>query len=226
MDVLVFASRKGGSGKSTLAAHLAAQALKPRRRAILFDIDPQGSLSLWHQVRDQDELALRRGTRNFSDALAAAAAEGYSWAFVDTPPNNSAAVTEAIRQATLVVIPTRPNFFDLAAVHSTIEIAREHRKPYAVVINAAPPKRDGVESAAVALARQGLQDQDVPVWSGQITHRGDFALALRAGDGVKDFDPASSATVEMAQLWSAIERSVRAINGAYASARAMHTVAA
>jgi chromosome partitioning protein len=226
MDVLVFASRKGGSGKSTLAAHLAAQAWKPRRPTILLDADPQGSLSLWHEVRGQDELALRRGSRNLGGAIAAAADEGYSWAFLDTPPNNSAAVIEAIQHATLVVIPTRPNFFDLAAVRSTIELAREHRKPYAVVINAAPPKRDGMNSAAVALARESLEDTQVPVWSGQITNRGDFALALGTGEGAKEFDPASAAAQEMAQLWSAIERSVKAINGAYENARAMHTVAA
>lgn len=226
MNVLVFASRKGGSGKSTLAAHLAATVAKPSRPTLLIDADPQGSLSLWHGLRDQEELALRRGVRSLGDTLKAAKQDGYAWAFIDTPPNRSATVVEAIRHATLVVIPTRPSLFDLAAVRETIDLARELRKPYAVVFNAAPAKRNDVESVIVSDARAGLDDLKIPVWSGQITNRSDFSLALRAGEGAKEFDPDSTAAAEMAQLWSAIDRSVKAIHGAYKTARGMHRLAA
>jgi cellulose biosynthesis protein BcsQ len=226
MNVLVFASRKGGSGKSTLAAHLASYVAKPSRPTLLIDADPQGSLSLWHDLRGQESLGLKRGTRSLSDTLKAAKREGYAWAFIDTPPNKSAAVVEAIRQATLVVIPTRPSLFDLAAVQDTIELARDLRKPYAVVFNAAPAKRNDVEAAVMADARAGLSDDKIPVWSGQITHRADLSLALRDGEGAKEYDPDSAAAIEMGQLWSAIDRSVKAINGAYKTARGMHRVAA
>ena len=226
MNVLVFASRKGGSGKSTLAAHLAAHVAKPSRPTLLIDGDPQGSLTLWHELRGQEELALKRGVRSLADTLKGAAREGYAWAFIDTPPNRSAAVVEAIRHATMVIIPARPSIFDLAAVQDTIELARELRKPYAVVLNGAPPKRSDVEVATVTEAREGLEALKVPVWSGQITHRADFSLALGAGEGAKEFDPASAAAAEMAQLWSAVDRSVKAINGAYKTARGMHKIAA
>ncbi|HEY8381214.1 MAG TPA: ParA family protein [Microvirga sp.] len=226
MNVLVFASRKGGSGKSTLAAHLAAHVAKPSRPTLLVDGDPQGSLALWHELRGQEELALKRGVRSLGDTLKGAAREGYAWAFIDTPPNRSAAVVEAIRHATMVIIPARPSIFDLAAVQDTIELARELRKPYAVVLNGAPPKRSDMEVATVTEAREGLEALKVPVWSGQITHRADFSLALGAGEGVKEFDPASAAAAEMAQLWSAVDRSVKAINGAYKTARGMHKLAA
>jgi chromosome partitioning protein len=226
MNVLVFASRKGGSGKSTLAAHLAVHAAKPSKPTLLIDTDPQGSLSLWHELRGQQELTLRRGSRNLAETLSAAAHDGYAWAFIDTAPNRSASVIEAIRQATLLVIPTRPSLFDLAAVQDTIELARDLGKPYAVVINAAPARRIDAEAASVADARADLEALQVPVWSGQITQRADFSLALQGGQGVKEFDPDFAATSEMKRLWSAIERSVKAINGAYKSARGMHQVAA
>jgi chromosome partitioning protein len=226
MNVLVFASRKGGSGKSTLAAHLAVHAVKPSKPALLIDADPQGSLALWHDLRGREELTLKRGPRNLAEALSSAKQEGYAWAFIDTPPNKSSAVIEAIRHATLLVIPTRPNLFDLAAVQDTIEIARELRKPYAVVINAAPARRNDAEAASVADARASLEELKVPVWSGQITQRADLALALRGGEGVKEFDPDSAAAYEMRQLWSAIDRSVKAIHGAYRTARGMHQAAA
>jgi chromosome partitioning protein len=215
MNVVVFASRKGGAGKSTLAAHLSAQAAKPSCPALLIDADPQGSLSLWHGLRGSAQPALKRAKR-----------EGYSWVFVDTPPNRSMVVVEAIRLATIAVIPARPSVFDVAAVTETIEICRTMRTPYAVVINAAPAKRNDAEASIVADARAGLTGIKAPVWSGQITQRSDLCFALGAGAAAKEFDPDSLAAAEIAQLWSAIERSVKAINGAHESARAMHRAAA
>jgi chromosome partitioning protein len=226
MNIVVFASRKGGTGKSTLSAHLAAQAAKPDRRMLLIDADPQGSLSLWHELRGSESPALRRAARGVDDAVKAAKREGYEWVFIDTPPNKSGVVADAIRLATLVVIPARPSVFDIAAVVETIDLCRQLNKPYAVVFNAAPAKRSDMEASIVADARAGLSGIKVPVWSGQITQRSDLCLALGAGAGAKEFDPESLAAAEIGQLWTAIDRSVKAINGAHQTARAMHRAAA
>ena len=102
MNVIVFASRKGGSGKSTMTAHLAAHANRPSRRCMLIDADPQGSISLWHKLRGTAEPQLRNGTRNIQEIVAQAQADGVEWAFVDTPPNMSGAVTDAISVAALL----------------------------------------------------------------------------------------------------------------------------
>ena len=226
MNVLVLASRKGGTGKSTLAAHLAAQAHRPGKPVVLIDTDPPGSLTLWHELRGTGEPEIRRAGRSLSDTLKQAARAGAALAIVDTPPNKSALVTEAIRAATLVVIPTRPAIFDLAAVEATIEMCREANRPYAVVMNACPAKRNASESQIVADARAGLRDDKVPVWGGQITQRSDYALSLADGLGAREYDPGAPAAAEMAQLWSAISRSLGAINGAHKAARAMHRLAA
>ena len=158
-----------------------------------------------------------------SEAVKEAKREGYASTCVDTPPNRSSTVIEAIRLATLVVIPARPGIFDLAAVADLIALARELRKPFAVVINGAPAKRSDVEAAVVAEARQELGGlPNVPLWSGQITHRADYWLAFGSGEGVKEFNTDTAAATEIEQQWSAVDRSVKAINGAYKNARAMH----
>src|SRR6266496_4061912 len=167
MNVIVFASRKGGSGKSMLTAHVSALASK-RACCLLIDADPQGSLTLWHKLRGSGEPALRSGTRGVGEIIKAAKRE-HEWAFVDTPPNMSAVVADAIRSATLVIIPARLAVFDLAAIKETIDVARQARKPYAVVINAAPARRDNAESPFVTETREAISRLNVPVWSGQIT---------------------------------------------------------
>jgi chromosome partitioning protein len=234
MNVVVFASRKGGSGKSTLAAHLAAHVHKPSRTCLLVDTDPQGSLALWHKLRkaqlptkdlQPDDLPLKVALRGVGDMVRAAKRDGVEWFFIDTAPNMSSGVTEAIRAATLVVVPCRPGVFDLEAVRETVSFARQMRKPYAVVINGAPPRRQDTESPMVAHARETLLGLNIPVWGGQITQRANFALALADGEGAKEYDADSAAAAEIGRLWAAIEKSVKAIHGAR-HVPAMHRVAA
>jgi chromosome partitioning protein len=225
MNVLTFASRKGGSGKSTLAAHLAAHVHGPSRPCLLIDDDPQGSLSLWNALRNNDALPLKTVKREIADVLKKAKQNDFEWVFIDTPPNMSACVVEAIQSATLVIIPCRPGVFDLDAVQETIGYACQARTPYAVVINGAPPKREDVESPSVTYARERLAELEVPVWGGQITQRANFSLALAKGEGAKEFDVDSRSATEIARLWLAIEKSVKAIRSARKGA-AMHRVAA
>jgi chromosome partitioning protein len=71
-------------------------------------------------------------------------------------------------------------------------------------------------------ARQVLTRLNVPVWPGQITQRTSYSLA--GGAGAEEYDSNSEAVAEVAALWDAIEKSVKAIHGAYDSI-AMHRVA-
>jgi chromosome partitioning protein len=95
-----------------------------------------------------------------------------------------------------------------------------------VVLNACPVKRGDKEAPAVAQSRAWLDRNGIPVWSGQISQRAGFVVSLAAGDSAAHGAAESLAGVEMTRLWSAIERSVAAINGAYADAATMHGRAA
>ncbi|MBB5047411.1 chromosome partitioning protein [Rhodopseudomonas rhenobacensis] len=225
MNVIVFASRKGGSGKSTLAAHLAAHVHKATKPCLLIDADPQGSLTLWHKLRGTNEPLLKTATRSVGELVAAAKRDGIEWVFIDTPPTVAPVVEDAIRNATMVIIPARPGVFDVNAVQETILSCRAARKPYAVVINGAPAPRDEVESRIVTLAREALAKFRAPVWTGQITNRADLLLALGHGEGAKEYSPDGRAASEIGRLWAAIERSVKAIRGAGTGNGAMHKAA-
>jgi len=220
MNVITLASRKGGAGKSTLTAHLSAHAQARGRRCLVIDADPQASLTLWQSLRPGGEPQLQSATRGIDRALAFAMVEGYDWAFIDTSPTTWLVVQEAIRAATLVVVPARPGFFDLNAVLETVKTARSLDKPYAVVLNAAPAKRDDKESPVVASARSFLDAQGIPVWWGQISQRAGYSLTLAAGASASErSDDNIAAAAEIATLWTSIEKSVAAINAAHAAAK-------
>src|ERR1043166_14949 len=226
MNVITLASRKGGAGKSPLAASCGAFAQGRGPRCLRGAADPQGSLALWYSRRANAQLALESAARGVDRAVAQAMVEGYGWGFIDTSPTMWVVVQEAIRAATLVLIPARPGFFDLAAVRETVAVARKHGKPYAVVINAAPVKRDEKESPAVALSRAELDRLTIPVWSGQISHRAAYLTSLAAGASAGELAPDSLARHEIARLWSAGEGSVQAIHGPHAPVSPMRDQAA
>jgi chromosome partitioning protein len=216
MNIISMASRKGGAGKSTLTAHLAGLCHQAGHRTIVIDADPQGSLTLWHSLRPERQPDLRSGARGIDRALAMAMVEGYEWAFIDTAASMWVVAQEAIRAATMVLIPARPGFFDLNAVRETVAAARERNKPYAVVLNATPVKRDEKEAPAVIQSRAFFDTLGIPVWAGQVSQRTGFVLTLAAGASIGEVAPQSAAGSEMSGLWSAVERSVAAINAAHA----------
>jgi len=226
MNIITMASRKGGAGKSTLTAHLASLCHQAGHRTIVIDADPQGSLTLWHSLRPDRQPDLRSGARGIERALAHAMVDGYAWAFIDTAASMWVVAQEAIRAATMVLIPARPGFFDLNAVRETVAAARERNKPYAVVLNATPVKRDDKEAPAVTQSRAFFDTLGIPVWAGQVSQRAGFVLTLAAGASIGEVAPESAAGSEMTGLWSAVERSVSAINAAHAATGAARNQAA
>jgi chromosome partitioning protein len=220
MNIITVASRKGGAGKTTLCAHLAAYAQSQGYRCEIIDGDPQGSLTLCNRLRADAAFPMATAERGIDRALAMAQVAGAQWVFIDTSPTMWVVVQEAIRAATLVLIPARPGFLDLEAVRETVKTARERNKPYAVVLNACPVKRDEREAPAVAQSRAYLDREGVPVFAGQISHRAAFSLTLAAGASAAEAEPTSFAAAEIGKLWTAVEKSVVAINTAYAAAAA------
>ena len=224
MNVITVASRGVGTGKTTLTARLAAVAQAQGHHSLVIDADPQGSLALCNSLHEDGVPPIVTAERGIGRLLTMATGDDYDWVFIDTSSTMWVVAQEAIRFATMVVIPARPGFRELAAVRETVNLASTHNKPYAVVFNAAPPKRDGKEALMVRESRTFLDKYGVPVWSGQISEREELALADAAYAG--DAEAPSSAAVEITRLWTAIELSVDAVNAAYAWARAAQDQAA
>ena len=95
-----------------------------------------------------------------------------------------------------------------------------------VVLNGAPARRDDAESPIVTIAREALAKFRAPAWGGQITNRADLLMALGQGEGVREYYAEGRAAAEIARLWAAVERSVKAIRGTASPSGAMHKQAA
>jgi cellulose biosynthesis protein BcsQ len=208
MNVVAVVSCRGGTGKTTLTAHLASHAMAQGLRCLVVDADPRGSFALYNSRRAEGALPAATAVHGIDRQLAVADVLGYDWVLIDTPPGGSVAVEDAVLAAAMVIIPARPGFLDLAAVRETAEFVRIRNKPHAVVLNGAPAKVEGNGALIVAESRDFLDKYAIPVWSGQISERTDFAPSVGQADA------RLLAMVEIAQLWSMIERAVEAMNAA------------
>ncbi len=204
MHTITIAARKGGVGKTTLAAHLGVIAAG---RALLFDTDPQRSLKWWWDAREGDAPALIEcEARELASLLPDARAEGMTYAIIDTPPHAETAIAEAMRAADLVLVPTRPGPFDLAAVATTLDLARRIGKTPLAVLNHCPPRTGASEPAIVVEAREALTGMGATVARSVISQRVALSHAVIGGQAVTEFEPEGRAAAEMLALWAEIRQ--------------------
>jgi chromosome partitioning protein len=201
---MTVASCASGTGKTTLTAHLAGFAAH-RRRCLVIDADPRGTFALYNSRRADGALPATTAAPSIARQLEIAEFLGYDWVFIDTAPSMSPVLHDAIRAATMVIIPARAGFLDLAPVRETADLVRSATKPHAVVLNAVPAKSDAGAALLGADIRAFLDRYSIPVWAGKISERTDFAPAIGQADA------RSLAETEIMALCSMIERAVAAL---------------
>ncbi|EAN7721597.1 ParA family protein [Salmonella enterica] len=201
MKILVLASQKGGAGKTTLAAHLAVAAEQAGAGpAVLIDTDPQGSLSAWWNSREADTPALAAATlAELPAKLAALAEAGFELAVIDTPPAITAAISDVVKLADFVLIPTRPSPHDLRAVGSTVDIAQEASRPFAFAVTQAKPTARLTVQAVAALSAHGAVAPAI------VHDRVDYAASMVDGRTVQEADSKSRSAEEIAQLFAFVQ---------------------
>jgi chromosome partitioning protein len=197
MHSVVLATQKGGSGKSTLAVGLAVAAMEDEHRVALIETDQQGTVLSWGRRRVLAEPRVERvgSSLEMERALRFARRDGVTLAVIDTPATINDLSSSAIRAADLCLIPTRPSPADIEATLPTLNIVRKLCKPFAFVLNQAPPRGYRPSEAAAALNAAGVLA--LPI----VVHRHDHQDALGAGFGVTEFAPQGKAAEEIQSLW-------------------------
>jgi len=218
MHIVTLATQKGGSGKSTLAIGLAVAAMGGGHRVGMVETDPQGTVSHWGRRRTVAEPRIERAgsAAEIERVLLALEHGGVTLAVIDTPATNNVVSASAIGAADLCLIPTRPSPADIEAALPTLSTVRKLGKPFAFVLNQAPPRGYRLGEAAAALSAAGVLA--LPF----IVARNDHQDALGAGFAVSEFAPDGRAAQEINSLWDWVWRKLKAqsVDRAHASIRA------
>lgn len=192
MKIITFANQKGGVGKSSLAIHTAVELQGRGLRAAILDLDAQGSAVKWRLRRDKDEpLVVGAELAQLASLIAQLRNEGYDYVFLDLPGRRAPSVTEAIKAANLMVIPTRPLDMDVEAAGETIAVAQRLRKPYVFAMSIAPPG-ERTRQYAAALRAHGH-----PVLSAVVGDRLTYPDAIAEGLGISEYEPKGASAKEI-----------------------------
>lgn len=201
MKTLGVISQKGGSGKTTLCIHLAVAAERDDKTAAIIDLDPQASATTWRDVREGDTpVVVSAQPSRLGTVLDAARQNGARWTLIDTSPNSESASLAAARASDFILIPCRPNLFDVQAISLSIEIARIARKSFAVILNAVPPKGTLGEEAAAVMAQLGA-----PVAPIQLAYRAAYFHCLTKGQVAPEYDALGKAAEEVHKLYQWVD---------------------
>ncbi len=198
---ITVAQQKGGAGKSTITAQLAVTYAQAGKRVGIVDIDPQGSLAMWFEVRKMlvdDQGAgitfLQASGWRLSTELDRMKRD-LDVILVDSPPHAETDVRIAVRAADLILVPMQPTPLDLWATQPTLDLAKKEKSQAIVVFNRTPPKGKLVDAVKAKILQAEL-----PVAETVLGNRVAFAASMMEGKGVVETNPRHTATKEIKAL--------------------------
>jgi chromosome partitioning protein len=163
--VLLAASPKGGVGKTCLTRGMSVSAALDGLKVRTLDVDPQQSMTWWHERRDgvqpvieHSALPLSETTPEALEEAIRTAAEDVDLLVVDTPPTLDSFAEPAkvlLLRADFVLVPTRCTDDDYMSVIPWMQTLRDMRIPGSFVINAAKRRVVSFREAQILLVEKG-----------------------------------------------------------------------
>lgn len=206
MKTISIISQKGGAGKTTLAIHLAGAAAGAGLSTLILDADPQATASQWNHWRGgaEPEVVDCASPTLLPRKVQQAADLGADLVIIDTPPHADIMAREACKAADLILIPCRPQAFDLSAVEMTAELVKATGKPAFVLFMGGPQRAPTTYRDARELIEggEGIEGMGVPVAPVMLTLRAIYHHSTAQGRTAMEVEPEGKAAEEMAALWT------------------------
>ena len=203
MRTLALIAQKGGTGKTTLALALSVAAATAKLKALVIDLDPQATACNWSDRRQTDSpIVIDAQPSRLSAALQKAEQNGIDLVIIDTPARSEQSALAAAGVADLIIIPCRPQAYDLETVPTTSKLlALADNKPALVILNAVPSQGHRQEQARQALDQMGMH-----VCPHTIGARASFGDAGALGQTPEEYDPDGRAAEEIRKVYKYISR--------------------
>ncbi len=203
MDTIALITQKGGSGKTTLTLSLAVAAVLEGRTTLVIDLDTQGTACSWHDRRKaagkgEGPIVIDAQPHRLAETLKQARANGVDIVFIDTPPRAADAALIAARAADLVIVPARPQMYDLETIPVTREIlAVAGNKKAMVVLNSVPPVGE-----RHAQSQEALKNWQIPICPFTLGNRVAFGDAGAMGLTAQEYEPKGKAADEVQKIYT------------------------
>lgn len=137
LKVFTIAGPKGGCGKSLTTTALAVRATMETGRVALLDMNEgQGTLTEWWTLRGRPvNPFLHEAEGTLDELIADLRRSGWTYCFIDGPPQEQDLIEMTVIVADAVVIPVKLAYFDTAAIDAIVGMCVRHQKPHAFLIS-------------------------------------------------------------------------------------------
>jgi chromosome partitioning protein len=205
MFVIAIVGQKGGTGKTTASLCLAVSAAKAGQAAVIIDLDPQANAANWKDRRTGENPAvIAAPVSRLKQTLQTAQSYGAEFVVIDTPGKSDSAAVEAARAAHLVLVPVRPQIFDLETLPGVRDLLRvAGDAPAYVVLNGLHPQAKKQADDAKAMIEQTTGFRVCPF---HLCHRSNYAEAPTTGGTPQELDPDGKAADEIERLYKFINQ--------------------
>lgn len=209
--IVLVGGEKGGTGKTTLATNLAAMRAAQKRDVLLIDTDPQGSASLWTEIRAESADVVRVGSiQKFGKGLAGEIRDlvgRYEDIVIDAGGRESIDLRAALTVADIAILPVQASQFDLWTIEKMSDLVGQaqafnpNMRPLVVISRASTNtgSRD-VEAARELIAEYPALECAETV----IRDRVSFRRAAGDGKSVVELATDEKAAAEMQKLFGEI----------------------
>jgi chromosome partitioning protein len=207
MFTLSVIGQKGGSGKTTVALGLAVAAARAGEAVVVLDLDPQTNAANWKDRRQtENPLVLSIQASRLRQTAETARSNGANLLIIDTPGKSESAAIDAARLSDLVLVPSRPQVFDMETLPTVRNLIRAAGDPPAFVLyNFIHPQgnRQAEELKELTLAHAGFEACPV-----HLTQRISHSEAQAQGQAPQEIEPDGKAAAELEQLYKFIRSRV------------------
>lgn len=212
MRTIAVLNQKGGVGKSTLSSNLAAAAHLAGKRAMILDLDRQGTAFDWFNARQEgstlEGLTVVHADRALSLPRIRELTKGAEIVFLDGAPRLNEVTRSAAVAADLVLLPIQATAPDFWAAKETLELLDEADgmrstmglKPVRrlFVLNRATPNARVVRDAPAVLSKSAKVCDVI------IHNRLGFSDAMTSGESVLTTEPDSASADEIRRLYKVV----------------------
>jgi len=197
--------QKGGTGKTTTSIGIAVAAARAGKTAVIIDLDPQANAANWKDRRATENPAVVSAqVSRLKHAVQAAEEFGTDFLVIDTPGKSDSAAIEAARVADLILLPVRPQIFDLETLSAMRDLLRvAGTAPAFVVLNGLHPQAHKQAEEAKIMIEDTFGFKVCPV---HFCHRGSYAAAPASGKAPQEIEPDGKAADEIGRLYMFISQ--------------------
>jgi len=195
--------QKGGTGKTTTGIGLAVAAAHAGLASVIIDLDPQANAANWKDRRSDDNPAVVSSpVSRLKQTVQTAQDHGAEFLLIDTPGKSDSAAMEAARVADIVLLPVRPQIFDIETLAGMRDLLRvASAAPAFVILNGLHPQATKQADDTKVL----IEDiYGFPVCPVHLCTRGTYAAAPAMGKAPQEYEPEGKAAEEIARLYAFI----------------------